>query len=141
VGLSLNAQNICDFADAFEAVVKGSAEFIRELPEIVIDDILEPQNIGRDFFTHIEQLAPFGNENPEPVFYSAGYKVLSFRYQKGTGILQLRKNGRQETGLIWGEEDVLSDIPENINIIYTPFIDNFQNTEILKLRILDFSET
>ncbi len=140
VGLSLGVQNLDEFREAFEAVVRGSAEYIRELPEIVVDDMLEPSDIGRDFFSHLEQLAPFGNENPEPVFYSAGYRVLSYRYQKGIGILQLKKNGRQETGLIWGEEDMLNSIPENINIIYTPFLDSFQNTEILKLRILDFSE-
>lgn len=140
VGLSLNVENLDRFVREFEIVVKNSIDYVMELPEIIVDDILEPCDIDREFFRHIEQLGPFGNENPEPIFYSPGYKVLSFRYQKGIGVLNLRKNDRQEVGLVWGEEDVLTDIPENINIIYTPFLDNYQNTEILKLRIVDFSK-
>ncbi len=140
VGLSLLSQNLNMFSEAFEDLVKKSSGYIRELPEIVIDEKLEPLQIGRDFFNYMEQLAPFGNENPEPVFYSSDYKVVSFRYQKGIGIFQLRKNGNQEIGIAWGEAELFEEIPDKINIIYTPFLDNYQNTEILKLRILDFSK-
>ncbi|MCX7943694.1 MAG: single-stranded-DNA-specific exonuclease RecJ [Deltaproteobacteria bacterium] len=140
VGLSLNVKNLDDFIAAFESVAQSNYQNINELPDILVDDILEPQDIGKEFFSKLEQLAPFGNENPEPVFYSEGYRVVSYRYQKGAGILQLKKDSRQEIGLIWIEEEMLTNIPERINIIYTPFLDNYLNTEILKLKILDFSK-
>ncbi len=141
VGLSVSAGNLEDFARAFENIASKSSEYIKELPEIVVDDILEPSEIDDQFFSYIEQLAPFGNENPEPIFYSPGYEVVSFKYQKGLGIVQLRKNNRQEIGLIWRDESEFDDIPGNIDIIYTPFRDNYQNTEIVKLRIVDYSDS
>ncbi|MGB9598909.1 MAG: single-stranded-DNA-specific exonuclease RecJ [Myxococcota bacterium] len=141
VGLSLEVENINKFREAFEEVVMQSSDSFRELPELIVDGILEPAEINGEFFNHLEQLSPFGNENPEPVFFTSNYDVVSYRYQKGTGILQLRKNGRQEIGLIWGEEDLISDIPPKVNIVYTPFIDRYQNTDILKLKIIDFSKS
>lgn len=140
VGLSLGKENLDNFREAFEEVVVSSSEYIKELPELIVDEILELPDIKSDFFNHLEQIAPFGNENPEPVFYSSGFEVVSYRYQRGTGILQLRKKGRQEIGLLWGEEEIISDIPPKINIVYTPFLDHFQNTDILKLKIIDFSK-
>lgn len=141
VGLSISVEELENFSMAFEEVVQRSSDCIRELPEIIVDDLLEPAEINDLFFTYMEQLAPFGNENPEPVFYSPNYEVISVRYQKGLSIVHLRKNKRQEIGLFWGEESALEDLPEKIDIIYTPFRDNYQNSDILKLRIMDFCES
>ena len=139
VGLSISVENLDDFRQKFERVVEKRSQNIIELPEIVVDDMLEPSDINSHFFDYFEQLAPFGNENPEPVFYSRSYEVLSSRYQKGNYVLQLRKDGKQHIGLMWADEEEPIDIPKKIDIIYTPFIDRYQNSDILKLRIIDFS--
>jgi len=139
VGLSISLEKLDTFKEVFEHIVEQRSHSIVELPEIIVDDIIEPSSIKSSFFDYLEQLAPFGNENPEPVFYSPSYEVLSCKYQKGNYILQLRKGGRQYIGLMWADEDISQDIPSRIDIIYTPFLDRYQNTDILKLRIIDFS--
>lgn len=67
-GLTLKAENLNAFSNAFENVVKQTIHPNLLIPEIIIDAIIELKDITQGFYSIISQMEPFGPENMQPVF-------------------------------------------------------------------------
>ncbi len=78
-GLSLLGSDFDAFVQRFEEVVSSSIEQDMLVPKIHIDAILEPENLSTRFYNTLAQMAPFGEQNPKPIF-----KVESTQIVPGT---------------------------------------------------------
>ena len=67
-GLSIEKEKFEAFRDKFESVAEATISEDMFSPEIDIDRILEFGNIDFKFYNIIEQMAPFGPQNMQPVF-------------------------------------------------------------------------
>lgn len=67
-GLSMKMENLSQFQDEFERTVDDLLAGIIPIPEIEIDEELPLENISPKFYHLIQQLAPFGPGNMDPVF-------------------------------------------------------------------------
>ncbi|PZX63648.1 single-stranded-DNA-specific exonuclease RecJ [Hydrotalea sandarakina] len=67
-GLTLKAENLHAFSNAFENVVKETIHPNLLIPEIIIDAIIELKDITQGFYNIINQMEPFGPDNMQPVF-------------------------------------------------------------------------
>jgi single-stranded-DNA-specific exonuclease len=67
-GLTLKAENLHAFSNAFENVVKQTIHPNLLIPEIIIDATIELKDITQGFYSIISQMEPFGPENMQPVF-------------------------------------------------------------------------
>lgn len=67
-GLSIEKEKFEAFRDKFESVAEATISEDMFSPEIDIDRILEFENIDFKFYNIIEQMAPFGPQNMQPVF-------------------------------------------------------------------------
>ncbi|WP_296702496.1 single-stranded-DNA-specific exonuclease RecJ [Algoriphagus sp.] len=67
-GLTLPVDNVPDFQEMFEKVVKSRIEEVHRKPVIEVDDELLLDQINYKFYNILKQMAPFGPGNPEPVF-------------------------------------------------------------------------
>jgi single-stranded-DNA-specific exonuclease len=76
-GLRISAERLPDFEQAFETAVRDAAgpeAFVARLP---IDAELGLEAISDDLADQLEQLMPFGAENPEPLFMARRVAVVS----------------------------------------------------------------
>jgi single-stranded-DNA-specific exonuclease len=67
-GLNIRAEQVGPFREAFNQHVRGQGDddvFQATLP---LAGTISLPEISQDLFRHIEELAPFGRNNPEPVF-------------------------------------------------------------------------
>ncbi len=82
-GMTLDLKNLEAFTKKFTAVVSETIDSKLLVPEIQIDAQIEFRDIFENkpggipkFYRILNQIAPFGPGNPQPVFVSKGVKIL-----------------------------------------------------------------
>lgn len=67
-GFGLHKDNIDKFRDKLNALFEPYRKFARAKSDLEVDFVLTPQDIDWDLLKQIQNLAPFGESNPEPLF-------------------------------------------------------------------------
>lgn len=96
-GLTLNPENVLAFQDRFEAVVSSTIEDNELLPTVHYTTKLDLRDIKPKFWQLLQQFAPFGPGNMNPIFVSeyvrdAGYSKLLKNEHVQLNIKQIRAN-------------------------------------------------
>jgi single-stranded-DNA-specific exonuclease len=76
-GLTLDISNLESFQRKFEEVVSATITEDMMTPVIDIDAKIEFNSITPKFINILKQMAPFGPENPKPVFEASGVYVFN----------------------------------------------------------------
>jgi single-stranded-DNA-specific exonuclease len=74
-GLTVVEANLPQFRDQFNQWVKTVLAAEHLLPRLAVDAELPVEEVSDEFFAELEQLAPFGRENPQPVFAFHGVRL------------------------------------------------------------------
>jgi len=75
-GVQLGIGSLDAFKTAFNAVAATGLEAIDLSPVLSIDSEVSGDELDWDFFRKLKQLAPFGQENPEPVWALHGAELV-----------------------------------------------------------------
>jgi single-stranded-DNA-specific exonuclease len=67
-GLSMRVENVPEFKRRFEAYVEAHIEDTQIQAELNIDAMLDFRDISHRFVTDLKRFAPFGPDNPKPLF-------------------------------------------------------------------------
>ncbi|MDD7304512.1 MAG: single-stranded-DNA-specific exonuclease RecJ [Prevotellaceae bacterium] len=67
-GLSMKAENVPAFLERFEAYVAENIDPTQMMPTLDIDAVIDFKDVTRRFFTDLKRFAPFGPDNPRPLF-------------------------------------------------------------------------
>lgn len=67
-GLSMKAENVPAFLEHFEAYVAENIDPTQTMPTLDIDAVIDFKDVTRRFFTDLKRFAPFGPDNPRPLF-------------------------------------------------------------------------
>ena len=76
-GLKIREENIADFQNAFESVIRRISQLEDFTPTLKIDAKLDLYTISDTLVNELEALMPFGTGNPEPLFMTADVTVVS----------------------------------------------------------------
>jgi single-stranded-DNA-specific exonuclease len=145
-GVSLKAENLQAFRDAIDEAAKGLISDEPIMPVLEVDACLENgSQLTYRLLDDMGRLAPFGRENPMPVFMTEGALVLRAE-RKGkdanTCILQLRLPGAHAPfkavrfkGGDWADKIQMGD---NIDIVYSPKYNEWQGSVNIELMLHDF---
>jgi single-stranded-DNA-specific exonuclease len=76
-GLTMSRNNLTAFQQRFEEVVSARITSDMLTPSIEIDTPISFDSITPKFFNVLKQMAPFGPENPKPVFETKGVYVMN----------------------------------------------------------------
>ena len=108
------------------------------LPFIDVDAEVSLEDMEYETVKKINDLAPFGTGNPEPVFCARQLKVISSRIV-GERHLKLRISNNEKTmdaiGFNLAEVHPLEG--KKINMVFTPEIDTWQGFDRVQFRIVD----
>ena len=141
-GIALRKERLPHFRDAFEGeLTKKLERFKQASPSILLDAWLgNPDALTDQAMCEIEQMAPFGNGNPEPVFGMGRMRVLNKRLVGGDHLkLTLGRDGRrfEAIGFDLGHAGLLETNHACWNIVFTPRRETWDGQTRLSLRILD----
>jgi len=73
-GLTMLPENVDAFRNRFDEVVSARITDEQLIPELEIDAEIELEDINPRFYGIIQQMAPYGPENMQPVFVTRGVK-------------------------------------------------------------------
>jgi len=76
-GLKIREENIADFQNAFENVIRRISQPEDLTPILKIDAHLDLDTISDALINELEALMPFGTGNPEPLFMTADVRIVS----------------------------------------------------------------
>jgi single-stranded-DNA-specific exonuclease len=111
-------------------------------PHLTIDAALPLSSIGGKTYRLVDRFAPFGHENPLPVFLSRRVGVVD-HYAIGNASQHLRlrlRDGRitwKAIGFDLGS--LATEIAPEIDVVYNLVIDRWNGDEALELNVLDFA--
>jgi len=108
------------------------------IPQLSIDAHVELDQINESVIQEIESLAPFGSNNPEPLFVSDALP-LQTPYIVGKGHLKMRiGNGKSNFDAIgFGMGDVMPAPDSQIRVVFVPQINIWQGVRSVQLKIKD----
>jgi single-stranded-DNA-specific exonuclease len=111
-------------------------------PHLTIDATMPLSSIGGKTYRLVERFAPFGHENPMPVFLSRRAAVVDhYTIGNASQHLKLRlRDGRTTWRAIGFDLGLLNtDIAPEIDVVYNLVIDRWNGDETLTLNVLDFA--
>jgi single-stranded-DNA-specific exonuclease len=107
-------------------------------PTIYIDAEIPHGELRPEHFLLCQRLEPLGAGNPEPLFLSSGLAVRDSRVVGDRHLkLTLTDGGFAWDGIAFGMGDFLPDLASRIDVVFTPQVRIYRNTEQLQLKIED----
>ncbi len=138
-GLSIQAEQVSAFAEAFEAAVRdvtGPDDFIAET---TIDAEISLEEIDDQLLTDLARLEPHGPSNAEPIFLARQVTVQSRRVVGESHLrLFLRQGGRGFPAIGFGLADAPIDQGATLDVLVSPEYNEWNGSVTLQLRLRDF---
>lgn len=111
-------------------------------PSISIDAEIPLSSLKGNTFATMQQLAPFGCDNPYPTFISRKVRVVDYRSVGGDGEhlrLKLKDGNVTWDAIGFKLGNLIDEIAPRLDIVYNLAIDRWGGKEALQLNILDFA--
>lgn len=100
VGLTIHKDQLFQFKQLFNVKIKKIVEQLSGIAQSSIDYSLSGANMLTASFAHaLQRMQPFGEGNPEPVFYLAGQRLLTVKSRNGHLLFQLQGAGEALPGI------------------------------------------
>ena len=124
-GLTLHPENYKKFKQKFEEVVATSIDPKLLIPEVAIDAELDLSDITPKFFRILQQMAPFGPQNMNPVFKTACVRDNGYGKLVGADQTHLKLNiiygadRKTYNAIGFGLGEKISLVKNDFNIAYS----------------------
>jgi single-stranded-DNA-specific exonuclease len=139
-GVTIEPDRVDAFRAAFTQAVRAQ---LGEPPYVAVlrpDLELAPERIDMAMLPVIERLAPFGHQNPEPLWVSAGVSVRSRRVV-GSDHLKLTLGAGRLDAIGFGLGHLAEALPERLDVAYRLARDEYKGANRVQLRIEDLRES
>lgn len=140
-GFSIPTTNLEQFQQRMLNLAKERLEGLDLKPHVDIDAEVSLSVFSGDTYQQIQQLAPFGSGNPEPIFLSRKVELLEQRLM-GSQNEHVRLKVRQ-AGVTWdavgfGLGACSGEMTQYLDIVYILELNRWNGTETLRLNLIDF---
>jgi single-stranded-DNA-specific exonuclease len=148
-GFSIRLENVADLTRRMEEIARQRLTEEDLQPVLDIDAELRPHQIDTKLLEQIESMAPFGMENPEPIFVSYGAPVRSVcLIGKESQHLKLLVEAQTSHGLtvtypaiMWGQGSLASELaPGATDICYRLQRNTYQGELRIQLFLEDIRQ-
>lgn len=144
-GLKIDADKIDEFRTAFCAHVGENHEVTKSDREVAVDAEVRLADLTWKAVRKIDDLGPFGAQNPRPKFAAARVELLGEPRKVGEGErhlqLRLRHYGTTMKAIAFGQAEWAEQIVEaggNISICFQPTINRFRGKESVEMLLVDW---
>lgn len=149
-GLALKRDNLDAFVDKFEKIVAARIQPHSLEPVLLVDAVCDFKafNDNGKFMRILKQMAPFGPQNPNPVFissnvslytqYDDGYRIVGNQHLQ-LSLTQDNKISYRAIAFGMGTEEIVKKIKDakTFNIAYHVEENVYNNRTFIQLRIKD----
>ncbi len=142
-GLSMLPENVEAFSTAFEKVVSETIRPESLIPELKIDTAISFAAITPSLYAILQQMEPFGPDNPRPVFVARG--VRDSGYSRIVKDLHLRFVVKQDQHTFTGigfnlaEKYYLLQMDKPVDLVFTIDENEWNGSTSLQLKVIDLA--
>lgn len=142
-GLLVKNSNLVELESRLDEIVERRLSGKEIEPEIVADMAIRPSELSLDLVRSIRKLAPFGEGNPEPVFFMGNVKVEEFRPVGADGKhLKLSVSlpgGRLVDAIGFSLAGRIPDLRsgDSLDILFQADENEWQNNVSLQMKLVD----
>jgi single-stranded-DNA-specific exonuclease len=113
-GLSIKKENIAPFSSLFESIVKENTRMEDFTPVITLDQEISFDQISPRLADELEQLQPFGEGNPEPLFSARNIRISHSQMMGGAHRrMRLMQPGTQSSQALHAIQFNVTPTPAN----------------------------
>ncbi len=145
-GLRLKPENYEAFKTKFENVVKDSIKAELRLPEVLVDSEIFLSEISLKFYRIIQQMAPFGPGNMQPVFTASGLRDNGMGRRVGSDESHLKlsiiegTNPKTYNGIAFGLGHKFAMLKNTFKTIFTIDENHWNGSTSIQLKIKDLKQ-
>jgi len=140
-GLAIAKDKIKDFREAINHIARERIALEDLYPSLDIDIEVGLEDLNEELVSQFQELEPFGEGNPEPMFYTKNLKLKSEPEVLNRDTLRLWVTDGDITykavgfGMGMMKDEILAS--DHFDVVYTPSIDNWGNCGTIQLEIKD----
>jgi single-stranded-DNA-specific exonuclease len=141
-GFSLDTERVDELQRRLVTMARTQLAGLDLRPCLTIDAVMPLEQITGDTYLLIQQLAPFGQGNPIPVFLSRGVGVIDWRTmgrQNEHLKLRLRAGNQVWDAVGFDLGANAGELASCLDIVYTLDTDDWSGQELLRLSLLDLA--
>ncbi len=141
VGLVVTKERLQDFKAAINRLAKEKLLAEDLIPHLDIDVSIALSDLNIAIIEELEDLEPFGADNPEPLFYTSGLRLKGAPQVLGKNTLKFWVSDGETThqavgfGLGYLKDSLI--VADSFDLIYTPRIDDWQGEDNICLELKD----
>lgn len=135
-GLQLDAARLEEFKETFNGAAKARLESLDLSPSLSIDAEIAGDQLDREFFVKLKQLAPFGQDNAEPLWMLRGVELVGNPRVVGQKHLKLTllSKGRKFDAIAFNYS--LKSLPQGaLDVAFTLKENSWNGNSSLQLQI------
>ncbi len=111
------------------------------IAEIELDAVVGLDEVDARLISEIERLSPFGLSNRKPTLGAMGASILRSDVVGDKHLkMKVKQNGRVNDCIAFGMAGVQPPRGSACNIAFYPYIDEWQGTRSLRLRVTDLQQ-
>ena len=141
VGLVVTKERLQDFKSAINRLAKEKLLAEDLIPHLDIDVSIALSDLNTAIIEELDDLEPFGADNPGPLFYTPGLKLKGAPQVLGKNTLKFwvsdGKTTHQAVGFGLGYLKDSLIVADSFDLIYTPRIDDWQGEDNICLEFKD----
>jgi single-stranded-DNA-specific exonuclease len=141
-GLNLATTDLPEFQRRIYELATRRLEGLDLRPHINIDAEIPLDILDFELYDRLQQLAPFGMGNPEPVFLTRHVAISNIK-QIGNNSEHIRCRIKQGNAVLsaigWDFSKYLDEITNYVDIVYKLELNNWNGQQFLRLNLQDFS--
>jgi len=142
-GISIMENDIEQFADLLDTIVRENMLQSDFISATVIDAQCHLNDITHELLSQMELLAPFGNNNPEPVLCVRNVNILSPAVV-GRNHLRMRvsESGVSRNTIWFSQGHFIHDLHDfSLDIAFTPQINHWNGASDIQLKMKDMAKS
>jgi single-stranded-DNA-specific exonuclease len=141
-GVTMSVDNVAAFQKKFQEVVARQITDEQLIPSLYIDTVIRLEEIDRKFFNVVNQMAPFGPQNMQPVFMTeqiqaTNVKLLKEQHLKFTAKQEGTNVAYDAIGFGLGEYYDLVNCGLKFQMAFTVEENDFRGHKTLQLFVKD----
>lgn len=141
-GMTIPPEHILAFKTEFENIANEILTEDDMVPEIEIDTEIQLKDLSFSFYNILQQMEPFGPENPKPVFcvknvLNNGCKIVKEDHLR----FEIAQDGTRMSGIGFNlahKFEMLGQ-PEKLDIVFTLEENYFNGKNSLQMKVIDFN--
>ena len=135
-GFTVKAEAVAELHRQLNGLAQSWLEQTGRGAPVDPEALLQLGQIDGDFFGHLQRLEPFGIGHPQPLFWSAGCRVVSQKLLRGGHLqLELEQQSTRLRAMGWRWQGE-ANLPAVVDVAYRLKRDSWQGQQRLQLELV-----